>query len=77
MNLLVLSCKTMRDGLIVSGFFLVTALCLLLAGRFLIPPVYLLPQITFGLAVLLLIFSPIILISTYLARVHIQRKKPM
>lgn len=73
MNLLVLSCKTMRDGLVVSGFFLVTALCLLIAVRYLVPPIFYLPQITTGLAVLLLLLSPVILISTYVARVHLQK----
>ena len=72
MNLLALGCKTMRDGLIVSGFFLVAAVTLLASARYLVPPFWLLPEITTGLGVLLLIFAPIILISSYLKRVHKQ-----
>lgn len=75
MNLLALACKTMRDGLIVSGFFLITAVTLLASARYLVPPIWLLPEITTGLGVFLLIFAPVILISTYLARAHKQQKK--
>ncbi|MGD2020614.1 MAG: hypothetical protein PVJ30_08975 [Thiohalocapsa sp.] len=61
-----IGCRTMRDGVVVSGVFLLTGLALLGAGKFLVPVLLHMDLVVQGLGGLLLLFVPFILISTYL-----------
>ncbi|WP_296897634.1 hypothetical protein [Thiohalocapsa sp.] len=61
-----IGCRTMRDGVVVSGVFLLTGLALLGAGKFLVPVLLHLDLVVQGLGGLLPLFVTFILISTYL-----------
>jgi hypothetical protein len=69
-KLLVLGCKTMREGVAVSAVFLVGAIALFLAARYVVPADVLYIQlIVLFLALVLIILAPVILISTFLLSV--------
>jgi hypothetical protein len=69
-RLLILGCKTMREGVTVSAVFLVGAIALFLAARYVVPPeVFHLQHIVLFLALVLVILAPVILISTFLLSV--------
>jgi hypothetical protein len=69
-RLLILGCKTMREGVAVSAVFFIAAVALFLAARFAVPPEVLhLQQIVLFLALVLVILAPIVLISTFLLAV--------
>lgn len=68
-RLLVLGCKTMREGVTVSAVFLIGAILLLLAAEHVVPEVFHLRQIVLFFALVLIILAPIILISTFLLSV--------
>lgn len=55
----------MRDGLIVAAVFLITALALMLAGRYLVPEIASMPLIVQILGLILLLLAPVILLATY------------
>jgi hypothetical protein len=61
-----IGCRTMRDGIIVSAVFLVSGIALLVTGRFLVPTLLHMDLVVQGLGVLLLLFVPFILVTTYL-----------
>ena len=63
-NLPNLSCKTRRDGAMVSAVFFTTGLVLILCGRYLAPQQLFLPQILQSVGWLLLPFAPIVLVSS-------------
>lgn len=65
MSLARLGCKTMRDGITVSAIFLIAALTLLLAGRYLVPDIASMPLIAQILGLILLLLAPMILLATY------------
>jgi formate/nitrite transporter FocA (FNT family) len=56
----------MRDGVIVAGIFIGTAVALLVIAATLIPAIAWMQRIVQGLGLLLLLFVPFILITTYL-----------
>jgi hypothetical protein len=69
-RLLILGCKTMREGVVVSATFLIGAVALFLAARFAVPPdVFYLQQIVLFFALVLIVLAPIVLISTFLLSV--------
>jgi hypothetical protein len=61
-----IGCRTMRDAVMVSGVFLLTGLALLAAGKLLVPELLHMDLVVRGLGVVLLLFVPFILITTYL-----------
>ncbi len=68
-RLLILGCRTMRDGVVVSAIFFVGAMLLFLAARHVVPDMLHLQQITLFFALVLLILAPIVLVSTFLISV--------
>lgn len=72
-----LSCETMRDGVIVSGVFLVTGAVLIHAAANFLPPVASLPLIANVLGIICLLLAPLVLISTFLATVWPGSKKKL
>ncbi|MCU0833481.1 MAG: hypothetical protein MUC77_03435 [Chromatiaceae bacterium] len=68
-RLLVLGCKTMREGVTVSAVFLVGAILLLLAAEHVVPDVLHIRHIVLFFALVLIILAPIVLISTFLLSV--------
>ena len=69
-RLLMLGCKTMREGVIVSAVFFLGAVLLLLAARFVVPAHvgYIWHTVIF-LALILMVLAPVVLISTFLLSV--------
>lgn len=65
-----IGCRSMHDAAVVSGVFLVSAMVLLLAGRFLVPSVAYLDLVVQGFGGVLILFVPFILISTLLRTAH-------
>ncbi|MCF7991395.1 MAG: hypothetical protein K9M02_13205 [Thiohalocapsa sp.] len=65
-----IGCRTMRDGIIVSAVFLAAAVSMLVAGKFLVPPIAHLDTVVQALGGLLLLFVPFILVTTYLRTAH-------
>lgn len=61
-----LSCDTMREGVIVSGAFLVTGAVLILFAIHVIPDVFYLPMIANLLGIFSLMLAPIVLIATFI-----------
>lgn len=68
-RLLVLGCKTMREGVTVSAVFLVGAIALFLAAQHIVPEVMNLRYIVLFFALVMIMLSPIVLISTFLLSV--------
>ena len=68
-RLLVLGCKTMREGVAISAIFLVSAIALFLAARHIVPEVFYLQYVVLFFALVLIILAPIVLISTFLLSV--------
>ncbi len=68
-GLLILGCKTMRDGVAVSAIFFVAAVLLFLAARYVVPAVAHVQQIVTLLALVLMVLAPLVLISTFLLSV--------
>ena len=65
-----IGCRTMRDGIIVSSVFMATGIAMLLVGRYLVPPLLGADALVQGFGVVLLLFVPFILITTYLRTAH-------
>ncbi|RKT46432.1 hypothetical protein [Thiocapsa rosea] len=68
-RLLILGCRTMRDGVVVSAIFFVAALLLFTAVRYVLPDLAYLQQIVLFFALVLIILAPVVLISTFLLSV--------
>lgn len=68
-RLLILGCRTMRDGVVVSAIFFVAALLLFVAVRYVLPELAYLQQIVLFFALVLIILAPIVLVSTFLLSV--------
>lgn len=68
-RLLVLGCKTMREGVAVSAVFLLGAVALFLAVRYVVPDVSYLQHVVLFFALVLIVLAPIVLISTFLISV--------
>jgi len=66
-RLLMLGCKTMRDGVVVSAVFL--AGLLFLAATHVVPAVAYLRPIVLFFALVLIVLAPVVLISTFLLSV--------
>ncbi|UHD16701.1 hypothetical protein [Thiocapsa bogorovii] len=68
-RVLILGCRTMRDGVVVSAIFFVAALLLFMAVRFVLPDLAYLQQIVLFFALVLIILAPVVLVSTFLLSV--------
>ncbi len=64
-----LSCNTMREGVILSGVFLVVGATLIFFASHLLPNVAYLPMIANVLGIIALLLAPLLLISTFIATV--------
>lgn len=73
-KLLVLACKTMREGVMVSSIFFLGAVVMIASAVFLIPEIWYFKQIILFLGLVLMLFAPIILISTFLLSVLLESK---
>ena len=69
MNLLKIGCKTMREGVVVSSIFFIAGIVMILAGTKIVPDIFYMQQIVMFAGLLLLLFAPLILISTFLLTV--------
>ena len=69
MKLLVLGCKTLREGVVVSTIFLIGGVLIALAAQHVLPGWLHLDLIALLLGFVLLLLSPVVLISTFLLSV--------
>ena len=69
MKLLVLGCKTMREGVVVTAVFLIVGIVMTLAGVKVVPDFAYMKHIVMLVGFLLMLFAPVILISTFLISV--------
>ena len=66
-RLLMLGCKTMRDGVVASSIFFVAAILLFLATQHVVPPnLPVVGHIVLLFALILIVMAPVILVSTFL-----------
>jgi hypothetical protein len=72
-----LTCQTMRDGVMVSGAFLLMGAVLIYAAAHFLPAIDLLKLIVNVLGIVCLLLAPVILISTFLATVWPGAKKKL
>jgi hypothetical protein len=75
--LLSLGCKTMREGVIATIIFFIAGILLILASIQIVPALWHLNHIILLAGFLLLLFAPIILVSTFLISVLPNAKKRM
>jgi hypothetical protein len=68
-KLLMLGCRTMRDGVMVSAVFFLAAVLLFLAAQHVVPAVAHLQQLVLLLALIMIVLAPVVLISTFLLSV--------
>lgn len=68
-RLLMLGCKTMREGVVISALFFAAAVLLFLAAAHVVPAVGPLQPIVLFLALVLIVLAPVVLISTFLISV--------
>ncbi len=69
MNLLKIGCSTMREGVIVSTIFFLAGILMILAGIKIVPDIFYMQQIVMFAGLILLLFAPLILITTFLLSV--------
>jgi len=69
MKILVLGCKTMREGVVISAVFFVAAVLMILAANYVVPHIAYMQHIVMAVGFLLLLLAPVILISTFLLTV--------
>jgi hypothetical protein len=69
-RLLMLGCKTLRDGVVVASIFFAGAVLLFLAGQHIVSPTApILGHIVLFCAMVLIVMAPVILVSTFLLSV--------
>ncbi|QYZ67291.1 MAG: hypothetical protein NV67_15775 [Gammaproteobacteria bacterium (ex Lamellibrachia satsuma)] len=69
MSLLKIGCKTMREGVIVSTIFFFAGVLMIMTGLKIVPDIFYMQQIVMFAGLLLLLFAPLILITTFLLTV--------
>ncbi|RLJ16624.1 hypothetical protein DJ030_15885 [bacterium endosymbiont of Escarpia laminata] len=69
MSLLKIGCKTMREGVIVSTIFFFAGVLMIMTGLRVVPDIFYMQQIVMFAGLLLLLFAPLILITTFLLTV--------
>ena len=77
MNILKIGCKTMREGVLVASIFFIAGVLMILAGVKIVPDIYYMQQIILFAGLILLLFAPLILISTFLLAVLPGAKEKM
>lgn len=70
MKLLVLGCKTLREGVLVSAIFFIGGVLLALAAQYVIPDLLHMNHAVLLLGFILLLLSPIVLVSTFLLSIR-------
>ena len=75
--LLTLGCQTMREGVIASLIFFVASVLLILVAMHIVPHLWNLHHIVMLFGFVLLLLSPIILLSTFLISVLPKSKQKM
>ena len=73
-KLLVLGCETMREGVMVTAIFLVVGIVLILAGINVVPDIAYMKHIVLAVGFFLMLFAPVILVSTFLISVVAKKK---
>ena len=73
--LLTLGCQTMREGVIASFVFFLLGIGLVLASIHVLPDIWNLKHIVMFSGLVLVLLSPIILLSTFLITVIASKKK--
>lgn len=69
MKLLVLGCKTLREGVLVSVIFFVAGIAIILAAQHVVPDMLHMNLVVLLLGFLLVLLAPIVLVSTFLLSV--------
>ncbi|RDH81008.1 MAG: hypothetical protein DIZ77_08705 [endosymbiont of Seepiophila jonesi] len=69
MSLLKIGCKTMREGVIVSTIFFFAGVLMIMTGLKIVPDIFYMQQIVMFAGLPLLLFAPLILITTFLLAV--------
>jgi hypothetical protein len=67
----------MREGVLVSSIFFTAGILMILAGLKIVPDVFYMQQIILFAGLLLLLFAPLILVSTFLLAVLPGAKEKM
>ncbi|MDM8546582.1 hypothetical protein [Candidatus Venteria ishoeyi] len=68
-KLLLIGCKTMREGVVVSFIFFIFSILMILAATNIVPTLFYMNFIILLAGFSLLLFAPLILVSTYLLTV--------
>lgn len=64
----------MREGVMVSSFFFLGAVIMIASAMYLIPEIWHFRQIILFLGLILMLFAPIILLSTFLLSIILEKK---
>ncbi|MBT3206440.1 MAG: hypothetical protein HOM14_18655 [Gammaproteobacteria bacterium] len=75
--LLTLGCQTMREGVVASLIFFLAGVMLILVAMHVLPQIWNLQHIVMFFGFILLLLSPIILLSTFLISVLPKSKEKM
>ncbi|MES9843443.1 MAG: hypothetical protein ABW162_09715 [Candidatus Sedimenticola sp. PURPLELP] len=75
MKLLILGCKTMREGVLASFVFFFSGILLVLAAQHVIPNIWNMQHITMFFGFIMILLSPLILLSTFLLTILARRKE--
>jgi hypothetical protein len=69
MKLLVLGCKTLREGVLVAAIFFIAGILIILAAQHIVPTLLHMNLVVLLLGFVLLLLAPVILVSTFLLSV--------
>ncbi|MCU7853961.1 MAG: hypothetical protein KZQ80_17315 [Candidatus Thiodiazotropha sp. (ex Monitilora ramsayi)] len=72
---LILGCKEMREGVVVSAIFFMSGILMFLAASYVVPDFGVVRHIVILAGLLLMLLAPIILVSTFLLSVLPSSKK--
>lgn len=68
-KLLILGCKTLREGVLVSAVFFIGAVLLMIAAQKIVPEVWHMQHLVMAFGLVLMLLAPVVLISTFLLSV--------
>lgn len=66
MRLLILGCKTLREGVLVATIFFIAGVLLTIAGLHLVPNLLHMNHVVLFVGFVLLLLAPLVLVSTFL-----------
>ncbi|MES9898840.1 MAG: hypothetical protein ABW148_07440 [Sedimenticola sp.] len=75
MKLLILGCRTMREGVVASFAFFFIGILSFLAAAHVIPDLFNMQHIVMAVGFIMLLMAPLILLSTFLLSVLPQRRE--